>query len=134
MKFLLIFPAAMFLILVFTFGCDDTITDNDIDNRIIPDSLVSFSQHIQPVFEVKCVSCHDDNTRAGGLSLTTWASTTADGRVVVPGSPDNSVIVWTVEGKAGIAPMPPLNAPFRPFNLNQVKGLKKWIEEGAQPN
>ncbi|QQS37644.1 MAG: hypothetical protein IPM56_06745 [Ignavibacteriales bacterium] len=131
-KFL--FIVITFIVSLLSGGCEDSITDNDIDNRIIPDSLVSFSQHLQPVFEIKCVSCHDDNTKAGGLSLTTWAGTTADGRVVVPFTPDNSVIVWTVEGRAGITPMPPLNSPYKPFTQNQVNGLKKWIEEGAQNN
>jgi hypothetical protein len=133
MKYFLL-PITLFLLTAIITGCDDTITDNDIDNRIIPDSLVSFSQHLQPVFEVKCISCHDDETRAGGLSLTTWANTTADGRVVVPNLPDNSVIVWSVEGRPGISPMPPLSSPYKPFTQNQVNGLKKWIEEGAQNN
>ncbi len=134
MKHFLIFTLIVFFQVFISTGCDDTITDNDIDNRIIPDSLVSFSQHLQPVFEIKCISCHDDNTKAGGLSLTTWASTTADGRVVVPGEPDNSVIVWSVTGNPAVQQMPPITSPYKPFNENQVKGLKKWIEEGAQNN
>jgi hypothetical protein len=112
-------------------GCDDT--GVQIDEREIPASDVSYQQHIQPVFEVKCATsgCHEDATRAGGLSLTSWFNTTAPG-VVNPFQPQNSRLVWAIEGQAGISPMPPIG--FRPLTLNQINGIKKWIEEGAENN
>jgi hypothetical protein len=134
MKYFLLLSIYLIIISVLVTSCDDTITDNDIDNRIIPDSLISFSQHLQPVFEVKCISCHDDETKAGGLSLTTWASTTADGRVVVPFYPNNSIIVLSIEADPSTPVMPPVGTPYKPFTPNQAKGLRKWIEEGAQNN
>lgn|SRR3990172_1898030 len=124
-----IFPL---LLLLFYAGCDDTTTN--IDDEIIPDSNVSYSLHIQPVFNAKCVNCHGAGTTEAGLDLTTWAGTTADPRIVVDSLPDNSVLVWTIEQRAGFPPMPPIDSRYPPLTLNQLNGLKTWIAEGAINN
>lgn len=122
-----------FIIISYTSGCKDQITGNEIDNRIIPDSNVSYSQDIQPVFNLKCANagCHEDATRAGGISLTTCANTKADPSIVFPGEPDNSRLIWAIEG-IGNYPMPPVGYP--PLTTNQINGIRTWIKEGADCN
>lgn len=126
---------ALILLIVSTFvSCDDTLTVQDVDNKIIPDKDVSFSKHIYPVFQVKCISCHNATNPDGGLDLTTYSAATADFNVIFPGNPDNSRIVWAIEGnKPPIQPMPPIGYS-RPFNENQRLGLRTWITEGALDN
>ncbi len=114
-------------------GCDDTITVQDVDNREIPDSNVSFSKDIAPIFELKCVSCHGNGGLDAGLDLTVW-SRFVDGRIVVPFEPGNSILVWTIEPTAGFPPMPPVGSPFFPLTLQQIQGVKTWIDEGAKNN
>lgn len=116
-------------------GCDDTITNNDIDKRVIPSINVSFSGDILPVFEIKCNNsgCHDDNSRAGNLSLTNWVSATSDPSIIFPGEPQNSRLVWSIEGTSGSVPMPPLGYPVA-LTGNQIDGIKTWIREGAGNN
>ena len=125
--------AGSFSAFIFTQACDDTITAQDIDSRVIPDADVSFQQHIQPVFELKCntAGCHNDQDRAGGLSFTTWANTTADVQVVFPGDPTVSKLVWSIE-RTGVYPMPPNG--YWPLTTNQIEGIKTWIKEGAKNN
>jgi hypothetical protein len=127
------FLLVLFFITMSYSGCKDQLTGSDVDNRVIPDSNVSYSQHIQPVFNIKCTNagCHEDAARAGGISLTTCASTTADPSVVFPGEPDNSRLVWAIEG-IGNFPMPPVGYP--PLTSNQIKGIRTWIKEGANCN
>lgn len=114
-------------------ACDDTITSDDIDSRTIPDSNVDYYEHIQPIFTVKCATsfCHDDQNRAGGLSLTSWANATADLTVVFPGDPDVSKLIWAIEGTGGVEPMPPPGA-VPPLTENQIQGVRTWIQEGAK--
>ncbi|MFC2084907.1 hypothetical protein ACFLS9_07620 [Bacteroidota bacterium] len=123
----------MFSILVFT-ACDDTLTGDDIDNRIIPDENVSFSEHLQPVFNIKCsiAGCHDDISKAGGYSMTTWSNVLQPG-IVDPFTPETSRIIWRIEG-IGVDFMPPLESPVRPLTDNQIDGVKTWIKEGAENN
>src|SRR5690606_5012620 len=93
---------------VFYSGCGPKDDDNPI-----PDSNISYNGNIQPIFNRHCAveGCHDDGTRAGGLSLTTWANTTADPTIVTSGEPDNSILIWTIDPNFSYPnPMPPWDA------------------------
>jgi hypothetical protein len=128
MKYTLFF---FLLPVIFLFiSCDDTITSEDIDNLIMPDSDVSYAEHIAPVFEVKCVGCHNDSRKEGGVNLSSYTNVVADPRIVFRGEADNSVLVWTIEGLPGVQPMP----PFAPLTRNHINGIKTWINEGAANN
>ena len=115
------------------FGCDDTITVQDIDNREIPDSNVSFSKDIAPIFELKCVSCHRNGREEGDVNLTTWDGV-VDPRIVIPGDADTSPLVWTIEQQPGFPAMPPIGSPYLPLTFKQIQGVKTWIDEGAKNN
>jgi hypothetical protein len=120
------------ILIIFFAGCDDTTTD--IDRKEIPDSNVSFANHIQPVFNAKCVNCHGVGITEAGLDLTTWSGTVADPAVVFPGEPGNSRLVWSIEGNPAVQPMPPPGSSYLPLTANQVQGVKTWIVEGALNN
>jgi hypothetical protein len=132
MKLNLFYLSGFLLLTGLFIGCKDQ--GVDVDDRIIPDENVSFSQHIQPVFEFHCVPCHNEQTREGGLSLTSWAAATSDLSIIFPGEPDNSRLVWAIEGRSGVFFMPPIGSPYRPLNQNQINGVKTWIREGALNN
>ena len=129
--FAVLFPL-LFLIFVFLMGCKDQGTN--IDSTTIPSSNVSYSQYIQPVFDNKCNNsgCHEDATRAGGLSLTSWANTTSDPGIVFPNEPQNSRLIWAIQNQAGISPMPPYG--YAALTKNQIDGIKAWVQEGAKNN
>ncbi|NWF88272.1 MAG: hypothetical protein HXY50_02295 [Ignavibacteriaceae bacterium] len=114
-------------------SCDDTQSIEDIDKLPIPTSNVSFSKHIYPVMNVKCnySGCHNDETRAGGVSLTSWSNAT-DPRIVVKGDPSTSLLVWTIDRLPGTKWMPPNGYPG--LTDAQRNGIKTWITEGAQNN
>jgi hypothetical protein len=116
-------------------ACDDTITVEDVDNKVIPDKDVSFAEHIYPVLQVKCAftGCHATPSPAGGLDLTTYANVTADINVVFPGEPDLSSMVWAIEAAGGVQPMPPTGSGLA-LTENQIKGIRTWIKEGAKNN
>lgn len=114
-------------------NCDDTINQEDLDSITIPSSNVSFNQYIQPVLNARCnnAGCHNSTDRAGGLSLSSHAEATSDFLVVAPGLPDNSKLIWSIEGRSAY-PMPPIG--YRPLTKNQIAGIRTWIKEGAKNN
>jgi hypothetical protein len=122
-----------FFFAILFISCDDTNTVEDIDKRVIPSSNVSYSEHLQIVFDYKCNNsyCHNSVDRAGGLSLANHASTTASYLVVAPGYPDNSSLVWAIKGISA-NPMPPVGYPV--LTKNQIDGIVTWIKEGAKNN
>jgi hypothetical protein len=133
-KILFIYSGIIISFLVIQSGCKDSINASDIDNRVMPQSNISFNVDLEPVFQLKCIGsgCHDDATMAKGLSLTTCANAKSDAGVINPGSSQTSIIVWAVEGKSGYQ-MPPVGVN-KPFTSEQDRGLRKWIDEGAKCN
>jgi len=74
----------------------------------------------------RCVSCHGPEQKKGGLDLSRRATALKGGKsgiVIVPGSPDESVLVDKIaEGE-----MPPKGA----LAPEQVRAVRAWIEAGA---
>lgn len=126
-----------FVIISFIFlqSCDDTLTVENVDDKDIPASNVSFADHIYPVFQVKCAfsGCHAQPNPAEGIDLSTWSGVTTDPNIVFPGEPDLSRLVWAIEARAGISPMPPLGYPIF-VTIDQIEGIRTWIDEGALDN
>jgi hypothetical protein len=118
------------LIVVISQNCKDTITSTDINNIVMPDSGVSYSMHIAPVFEVKCVPCHNSQSSAGGVDLSSWDRVVRDPSIVFPGSDSTSILVWTIER---IPPYPPM-PPSEWLKRNHINGIRTWIREGALNN
>lgn len=121
----------VFALLINT-SCDDSLTVEEVDKRIIPSSNVSFVDHIYPVFQVKCIYCHNATDPDGGIDLTTYSAATADLNVIFPGEPETSRLVWAIEARSGVSPMPPIG--YRTLTKNQIDGIKIWIDEGAKNN
>lgn len=121
-----------FVLLIGNFSCDDTLTVQDVDNKPIPASNVSFANHIYPVFQVKCIFCHNATDPDGGLDLTTYSAATANFTIIFPGNPETSTLVWAIEGRLEVSPMPPIG--YRALTINQIDGIKTWITEGAKDN
>ena len=127
----IILISALFLFLI---GCDDTNNVNDLDKVTIPSSNVSYSQHIQPVFNLKCnnTGCHNSVDRKAGISLQNHSDATADASVIFPGLPQNSRLVWAIQAQTGAKAMPPVG--LAPLTKNQIDGIVTWIKEGAKNN
>ena len=85
--------------ILFLQACDDTLTVENVDDKPIPATNVSFADHIYPVLQVKCAfsGCHASSNPANGIDLSTWAGVTADPNIVFPGEPDLSRLVWAIE-------------------------------------
>ena len=120
----------LFFAVVIDQSCKDTITSTDVNNIVMPDSGVSYSLHIAPVFEVKCVPCHNDQRSSGEVNLSSWTNVVRDPSIVFPGSDSTSILVWAIERYPSVAPMPPSELLSR----NHINGIRTWIREGAQNN
>jgi len=129
-----IFLLLVFATIILFAGCKDSINTSEIDSLFIPSVNVSYNQHIQPVFTAKCnySGCHNSEDAAGGLMLTSWATTTSNVSVVFPGEPENSILVWAVRGEAGSRNMPPVGS--YPLTQSQIQGIEVWVAEGAKAN
>lgn len=95
---------------------------------------VSFSQHVKPIFDKRCLSCHNKRAKGGYMVLDyNSAMTTGDNSPVIkPGDAASSILAQMLNGiktPAG-GQMP----PSRPLPQQQIQLIEKWINQGAQNN
>ena len=84
----------------------------------------TYDAAIGPLFQERCGSCHGSGALAG-LNLTTYASTMKggkDGPVIVPGDPDNSLLIQKQTGAT---------AHFGQLSASELQLVTDWIKAGA---
>lgn len=87
-----------------------------------------FRDHIAPLFERRCLSCHNDRQREGDFSLQTVKSAMADG-YVEPGAPESSHLLDLITPTDGKAAMP---KDADPLSADEVRHIRNWINAGAK--
>jgi hypothetical protein len=115
---------------IWVIGCEDSSGPNS--GIEFPDVNVSYNSHVQPLFNQSCAIslCHNDQSMASNLSLTSYLNATARPGIIIPFDAPNSILIQRIEGS--LMPQMPLNRPR--LTPNQINGLRQWIEEGAQNN
>lgn len=91
---------------------------------------LTYDDHIRPLLENKCFSCHNPDKKKGGLELTSYGglmSGGSGGAVVDAGNPLGSRL-WTMSAHKEEPYMPPEGAPLDPKDLAL---LSKWIADGV---
>jgi hypothetical protein len=92
-----------------------------------------FEKHVRPLFAEKCGSCHSGPKAGGGLSLDTregWEKGGDSGPAIVPGNPDESLLIKAVSGADPDWRMPPEDEG-EPLSADEVARLKEWVAGGA---
>ena len=97
---------------------------------------IEFNRDIRPILSDNCYACHgpDEKQRLSGLRLDTAEGATADrgGRhAVLPGKPEQSVLLDRVRQANEALRMPPVYAAKPKLSERQIGLLERWIEQGA---
>ncbi len=90
---------------------------------------LSFEETIKPLFQAKCIRCHDSKTRKAELDLSTPRGMNKGGEsgpVIVPGEPDQS----TLYEKIHRGEMPP--AKKDRLAEAEIETVRQWIAAGAK--
>ncbi|MBI4771108.1 MAG: c-type cytochrome [Chloroflexi bacterium] len=94
-------------------------------------AVPAFAADLLPIFEQKCAPCHGT---LGGWSAATYDSVLNSGQhtpVVVPGDPDNSLLVQKLRGTQTTGgPMP----PGAPLAADEIELVVRWVQSGAPDN
>lgn len=106
---------------------------------LLPDSAtadVAFNRDIRPILSDKCFACHgpDASTREADLRLDLREDAVRDlggYQAVVPGAPDESLIIERITSTEDYERMPPPDHG-KSLTDEEVATLKTWIEEGAE--
>jgi WD40 repeat protein len=91
---------------------------------------VNYQEHVLPILQNRCASCHNADKQKGGLTLDNYAAALrggGSGKAIEPGDPDSSTLYRVVSHLE--EPFMPPKQPKLPDGELDV--LKKWIEAGA---
>ena len=96
--------------------------------------VVAGPETVTTILNVKCLLCHGRRNQEGGLDLQTRASLLkggASGPAVVPGKPDESLLIQRIEN----SDMPPVKdqarLSVRAVTSSELERLRAWIAAGA---
>lgn len=92
---------------------------------------VDFREEVAPILQRRCVSCHNDRDRRGGLSLQSSQAAKSggdSGEVIAPGEPESSYLLDLVTPTGAAAEMPEGEPPL---TKREVDTLRRWIAAGA---
>lgn len=100
-----------------------------------PGSAEFYTAKVKPIFQANCARCHMGENHRGGLNIDTMEGMMKgghDGAVVVPGHPEQSLLVKLIrhEGpKDDPMPMPPKGDKLSDADIATVTA---WIAGGAK--
>ena len=89
-----------------------------------------FEKKVRPLLVEHCIECHGPEKHKGGLrwdSREGWQTGGDSGSPIMPGKPDESLMIKAVSYKDRDLKMP----PDRKLEPEEVAVLRQWIEQGA---
>jgi hypothetical protein len=97
-----------------------------------PEGIEFFEKRIRPLLTQKCYACHSSQSKKlrGELLLDSRAAVLkggASGPAIVPGSPEESLLILAVRGTDEELKMP----PDTPLSKSEVADLEHWVKLGA---
>ncbi|MPY90170.1 MAG: DUF1553 domain-containing protein [Luteitalea sp.] len=98
------------------------------------EAVAFFEKDVRPVLVDRCYSCHSSEVSEpeGGLLLDSRAAVMRGGRhgpVIVPGEPEESLLIQAIKRKNKDFQMPPKER--EPLTAREIDALERWVEMGA---
>jgi uncharacterized membrane protein len=88
---------------------------------------------VQPAFDRRCLNCHNNSKKSGGLSVATYEALIkggSKGRVITPGNPSGSDLFRRVNLAPGRTDFMPKDGKTA-LDKNEVAAIGWWISQGA---
>ena len=99
------------------------------------ETKTSYHKDIRPIFQASCHGCHQPAKAKGDYVMTEFEAllkggeSRADDPAIVPGKPDESLLVLVITPRDGEAEMPGGDKP--PLHDSEIEKIRNWISQGA---
>jgi mono/diheme cytochrome c family protein len=94
------------------------------------DADALFTNQVKPIFDARCIRCHNATTARGGLRIDSREDLLTGGKsgpAIVPGEPENSLLYTAVLQTTDLK-MPPRQQQLTP---EELQAISDWIKAGA---
>ena len=121
-------------------SASDDPTASDMPFRVLILSLLSisaqaddlFSSQVLPILKDNCYECHshEADKMKGGLTLDSrsgWANGGDSGPTIIPGKPENSLLITAIRHEDSDYEMP----PKKKLSDDEIAIITNWIKRGA---
>jgi len=135
------FIVLFMVLLLLAFACEEKGTNPLEANYVIPDSNISYYDHLEPMFNGKCglgTGCHYDRQDiiiSDKNSFMNYMISDIGDRLVNLERWNNPIrqplYLIVTEGYYDIERMPPFWDSREWLNKNQIDGIEQWIREGC---
>ena len=95
------------------------------------DQVEFFEKNVRPILVENCLACHGAEKQKNGLRLDSRDAVLKGSeynKVIIPGDPENSLLIKAVRHSSGPEPMPSKKPQLA---ANQIEALAQWIKMGA---
>jgi formylglycine-generating enzyme required for sulfatase activity len=95
---------------------------------------IDFAEHVQPILEIHCVSCHSGDEPEGAFDLTTLKGALESGSAppsIVPFKPEESSLFSLTFVERDDPTLMPPTAQGGPLAKDAIEILRLWIAQGA---
>lgn len=99
-----------------------------VDPILLEPKFSSIDQHI---LQTKCITCHSEGKTAERIPLTLENLLNSPLEMVMPGDPDESGLVITLE-RTDEKRMPPPKDGYSRLSDKELKVIRDWITNGAK--
>jgi hypothetical protein len=101
-----------------------------------PGAKLQFNRDIRPILAQNCFKCHgpDENEREADFRLDTQAGLfgdTSDGKAIVAGKPETSVVLRRIKSKDADVRMPPADSGKKLAD-EEIARIERWVREGGE--
>lgn len=107
----------------------------EITNLSKTETVYIYTDLVKPIFEEKCIACHNNEVKRGGLNMTSIDSMLANANkdpIFLGGNTAESELFRRITlPQRNVKFMPPVGEPL---TYDEIKIVEWWIEQGASPD
>ena len=103
-----------------------------INTASAADPLITYDEHIKPIFREHCLKCHGDDEQKADLNLASFTAVLKGGsgdKAVVPGRASQSLLFTAITAEDDAERMPPKKAAIP---APQIELIRQWIQGGLR--